>query len=283
MKVYQKLPPIRTATALAASCLVIISFVSSVVSAAPSAISQPYQTATSDITEGTLVSLTAAKSGLVAPASASSAATLVGIAADSPLVELSASSKHSAVQVAVSGTANAFVSDINGPVKSGDKITVSPISGIGMKATTASEIAGTAQADLRSIKTITKTFTTTDGKTASVHVGLLPITVNVGYYSAPISQASIASILPPFLQSIANTLTGKQVSPLRVLLGTCALLLGFIAVTIMLYVAIRSQIISIGRNPLAESAIRKGLVDAIVAAIGVLLITIGVVYGVLFS
>ena len=281
MKIRQKLSPTYIAAALITYCGV-IGFAFTVASAAPSAISQPYQTAASDITEGTLVSFTAAKSGLVTPASTSNTATLVGIAADSPLVELS-TGKQSTVQVAVSGTVNAFVSDINGPVKAGDKITTSPISGIGMKATTTSEIAGTAQADLSSIKTITKSFTTSNGQAAAVQVGLLPITVNVSYYSAPTSEGSIASILPPFLQSIANTLTGKQVSPLRVLLGTCALLLGFIAVTVMLYIAIRSQIISIGRNPLAESAIRKGLVDAIVAAIGVLLITVGVVYGVLFS
>jgi len=51
----------------------------------------------------------------------------------------------------------------------------------------------------------------------------------------------------------------------------------------MLYAAIRNQIISIGRNPLAQAELRKGLVDVIVAAIGVLIITVVVVYSVLFS
>ncbi|HSX06755.1 MAG TPA: hypothetical protein VLG92_03480 [Candidatus Saccharimonadia bacterium] len=279
MKTRNKPPRILTAISVI-SYLILLS--PSSIATASSAISQSYQTDSGNITQGTLVSLTTSKSSLVTPASSSSAAALIGVATSKPLIELSNSGQGS-VQVAVGGTVDAFVSDINGPVKAGDKVTASPISGIGMKATTASEIVGTAQANLSSTKTVTKTFTTTNGQKASVHVGLLPITVTVSYYSAAAPEASIASILPPFLQSIANTLTGKQVSPLRVLLGTCALLLGFIAATIMLYVAIRSQMISIGRNPLAESAIRKGLVDAIVAAIGVLLITIGVVYGVLFS
>ncbi len=279
MKLHKKLA--LTVTTAAAFYPMLASSLFSIAAATSSAISQSYQTNVSDITQGTLVSLATSKSGLVVPASGSSASTLIGIAASKPLVQLS-SDKPGSVQVAVGGTVNALVSDINGPVKSGDKITASPISGIGMKATLTSEIVGTAQTSLQSVKTVAKNFATTDGKNASVQVGLLPVAINVSYYSAT-SQSSIAAFLPPFLQSIANTLTGKQVSPLRVLLGTCALVLGFIAVTVMLYVAIRSQLISIGRNPLAESAIRKGLIDAIVAAIGVLIITVGVVYGVLFS
>jgi len=282
MKQNRRLLSIYVAIVLAIACGTLTGPFCGVATAASGAISQSYQTDTTDITSGALVGLTAAKSGLVSPVSNSNATTLVGIATSKPLVELSATKQRS-VQVAVSGTVDALVSDANGPVNSGDKITASPINGIGMKATTASEIVGTAQASLSSVKTVIKAFATTNGQKVSVKVGLLPVTVAVSYYSASASEGTIASILPPFLQSIANTLTGKQVSPLRVLLGTCALLLGFVAVTVMLYVAIRSQLISIGRNPLAESAIRKGLVDAIVAAIGVLLITVGVVYGVLFS
>jgi len=283
MKLAKRLSIISAPAVLIVYLVLLISPFSGVANAASSsAISQSYQTDNGDIAQGTLMSLTAAKSGLAVPASNSNATILVGVAASSPLIELS-TGEHDSVQVAVGGTVDAFVSDAGGAVRIGDKITSSPVSGIGMKATTASEIVGTAQADLSSVKTVTKAFTATNGQKISVKVGLLPITVNVSYYSASTSETAIASILPPFLQSVANSITGKQVSPLRVLLGACALILGFIAITTMLYAAIRSQVISIGRNPLAQSALRKGLVDVIVAAIVVLIITIVAVYGVLFS
>jgi hypothetical protein len=114
-------------------------------------------------------------------------------------------------------------------------------------------------------------------------VGLLPLAVNTTYYTSSSPQGTVSAFIPPFLQDIANAITGRQVSPLRVLLGASALLLGFITAIIMLYVAIRNGMTSIGRNPLAEGALRKGLVDVIVAAIGVLVIAIVIVYIIFLS
>lgn len=249
---------------------------------ASGAISQSYQTKVTGIAQGALVSYESSKSSLVVPSNSGNAATLVGVASSQPLVELSNSGKNS-IQVTVNGTTDALVSDANGPVNVGDKITASPVGGIGMKAFGSVEIVGTAQASLDTVKTVTKTFAGTNGQNVSVKVGLLPITVNATYYSAASSSGSISSFVPPFLQSVANSIAGKSISPLRVLISTLALLLGFIAVIVMLYIAIHSGMISIGRNPLAEDALRRGLVDVIVAAIGVLVITVVVVYAVLFS
>jgi hypothetical protein len=255
----------------------------SVYAIAPGAISQGYQTDTTNITQGALLSLVSTGSTVVVPAnSTTNVADLVGVAADKPLVELS-SSGQSNIQVVVGGTTEALVSNINGAVKAGDKITASPVGGIGMKAVKSSEIVGTAQANLNSVKTVSRTFDGTNGKKVTVSVGLLPIAVSVAYYSTAASSGTAASFVPPFLQTIANNLTGKQVSPLRVLISAAALLLGFIAVTTMLYVSIKSDMISIGRNPLAGGALRKGLVDVLVAALGVLIVTVVIVYAVLLS
>ena len=258
-------------------------FIPQIVNADSGAISQSYQTTSANLTEGTLLSLTNSGSSIVEPANSNyDVKNLIGIAASKPLVELSNGNSDS-VQVVVSGTTDALVSDMNGPIMVGDKITASPVSGIGMKATDSTEIAGVSQANLSDQQTVTKYFATKNGKSIAVKIGLLPIAVGVEYYSDTASQSALSSFLPPFLQSLANALTGKQVPPLRVLLGTIALLLGFVAVIVMLYVSIRSGIISIGRNPLAESALRRGIVDIIIAAIGVLIITMVVVYVVLNS
>lgn len=251
------------------------------------AISQTYETTNTNITQGALVSLATSGSSTVIPANSTNVARLVGITASHPLVELSGNGTSkgsvSTLQVVVSGTAQALVSDVNGPVTVGDKITASPVSGVGMRAVDSAEIVGTAQADLSTATSVQKTVAGTDGKSVTIHIGLLPIAVGVAYYSATTSSGTVSSFVPPFLQTIANSLTGKQVSPIRVLIGATALLLGFIAVTVMLYTSIKSGVISIGRNPLAEGALRKGLVDVIIAAIGVLIITLVLVYGVLLS
>ena len=252
-----------------------------VLASASGGISQNYQTNTPGITAGELLSLSATSSSTVEPAnSTTNVSRLIGVAADKPLLELSGKGTSS-VQVVVGGTSSALVSDINGPVKVGDKITASPVSGVGMKAVSSAEVVGIAQADLSSVQTVTRSVAGNNGKNVNIKIGQLPIAVVVEYYSTSASTSTASSFVPPFLQSLANQLTGKQVSPLRVLFGMILLIMGFAAVTFMLYVAIRSGIISIGRNPLAEAALRKGLVDVIIAALGVLTVTAVVVYGLL--
>lgn len=250
--------------------------------AASSAIAQSYDTTSKDIAQGALVSLSSKQSSEVVLASPKNASALVGVASSQPLVELS-SPGHDTVQVAVGGTVEALVTNTNGAIAVGDRITVSPVSGIGMKATEASQIIGTAQASLDSVKTVTRKFTDTAGNTVEAKVGLIPVAVNVTYYAGSNAQGVLASFVPSFLQSIANNLTGKQVSPLRVLLGTAVLLFSFTAVIIMLYTAVKSGVISLGRNPLAQQALRKGLIDIIAAALGVLIVSGVVVYIILFS
>lgn len=244
------------------------------------AISQGFTANTSNVAPGALISLVSGK-GTVTPASSNNVENLVGVASDKPLVELSGSSGN-AIQVVVSGTVKALVSDVNGEIKTGDKITASPLSGIGMKATNSTEVVGTAQSNLSSVPTVQKSVTSADGKSMKANVGLLPVVVNVAYYSAS-NQAGLSTFVPPFLQTVANAVSGHQVSPLHVLLSGIALILGFAVAAVMLYVSIRSGVISIGRNPLAEGALRKGLVDVVIAAMGVLVITVVVVYVILLS
>lgn len=258
---------------LPAGCMLLLCLGSASTFAATTsaAISQSYQTTSTNIVQGTLLSLPSKGSSSVGPAGSSTAGNLVGVAVSKPLVQLSTDTQQHSVQVATGGTTNVLVSDINGPVYTGDKITASPVSGIGMKATAASEIVGVAQANLSSVKTVTKSFAGTNGKTVKAKVGLLPVAVNVAYYSAA-PQGSIAAYVPPFLQSLANGIAGKAVSPLRVLIGTIALILGFVTIIIMLYTGIRSGVISLGRNPLAADALRRGMVDILVTAMGVLVV-----------
>jgi hypothetical protein len=180
------------------------------------------------------------------------------------------------VQVVVSGLTQALVSNVNGAVKVGDKITASPFAGIGMRATNSTEIVGIAQASLKSEKTVQQSVTDKNGGEETIAVGAIPLEVNVAFFSSDQSNASL--FVPPFLQAVANTVSGGQASPLRVLTSTLILLLGFTTVSIILYASIRSSIIAIGRNPLANTAVRKGLVDVLIMAAGILAVTLITMY-----
>lgn len=206
----------------------------------------------------------------------------MGIAVDKPLLALT-SGTGTTVQAALSGTADTLVSNVNGTIHAGDLITASPIAGIGMKAVRPTVVVGTAQADLDSSSTVTKSVEGLNGKPVTVKIGLIPVAISVAYYSGGSASGLVSAYVPPILQSFADAITGKEVSPLRVLMGTLALLLGFGIVAIMLSTSIRNELISLGRNPLARTTLLRALVDIILAAIAVALITLVAVYAILIA
>jgi hypothetical protein len=240
------------------------------------AIAQTYTSGSGDIVSGTMVSLTG--TGTVKPASPGDT-TLVGVATSQPVLQLTADGTGT-IQVAIGGTAQVLVSDINGPVKAGDHIAASPLSGIGMKALQSGDVVGTAGSDLAAAKTTTRTVADSAGHPTAVKVGLVPVAVNVEHYSAAAANA-LSAFVPSFLQDVANAIAGKPVSPVRVLLALALMLLGFITVIIVLNAAIRNGLIAIGRNPLAGTALRRGLVDVLLTAVGLLLVTGVIIYAVL--
>lgn len=230
-------------------------------------VSQGYQTHVTTLTAGELVSTLAADHSQVQPANSTMADLLVGVVTDRPLVALSDGTQS--VQVATGGTTAVFVSDINGTVRAGDKITASSINGIGMRATSSAEVVGTLQADLSSVKTVPFTVTDTAGKKRTVHIGLLPVRIAVSYYGTTVNDAA-SSIIPSGVQRIANAIAGHDVPVLRVLVCLVILLLGLVSTVVILYASVRSSITSVGRNPLAASAIHKSLLQVVLLVVGIM-------------
>lgn len=204
-----------------------------------------------EIVPGALVSLKA-NSQSVELAATDTIARLVGVIDQKPLVTISGGVQES--QVVLSGTTSVLVSDINGDIKVGGKITASPIAGIGMVATTDARVVGTAQTDFDPSKAQVKTITDVHGTSHQVRIGYIQLQVGLANYQAPGSN-----FLPPFVQNVANSVAGKQVSLIRVVFATVLLLFSFVSIAILISSAIRSAMISIGRNPLASVNIRKSL------------------------
>jgi hypothetical protein len=227
---------------------------------------------------GTLASFTNdTKDGMIESADTDNATRLVGVVSKSALIELS--SGTSEIQTVISGSSLALVSDINGEVKRGDKITASPISGIGMKATESTQVLGTAEQNFTEAQQVSsREVTDKSGASQTIKVGLLTTQVNVAYYQKP---DDTDSILPAFLLRFASNLVGRDVAPLRVLIALILLSAGFGGVAVLLYSSVRSSIISIGRNPLSADAVHKGVFEIAGIAFGVLLLTLIAVYLVL--
>jgi len=246
---------------------------------ADSAISKGYMTDES-LSVGSIVSLSQSEtSNTIEAANTDNAPRMIGVVSKSALIELSGG--KSEAQVAIGGTTVTLVSNINGDIKRGDKIAASPISGIGMKATESTQILGTAEEDFSAAEQINeRQVVDKKGISHTVKVGLLDTQVNVAYYQRPNGEDSI---LPVFLLQFASNLVGKQVAPLRVLISVVLLVAGFGGVAVLLYSAVSSSIMSIGRNPLSAAAVHKGIFEIGGIAFGVLLLTLIAVYLVLVT
>lgn len=237
------------------------------------AIAQGFQTTETNLTAGALMSLKTGSNNTVELANSDRAERLVGVMGTNTLVELDSGSDN--IQVVTSGVTMALVSDANGVVNAGDKITASPIGGVGMKATSSVQVVGTAQVNLGSVTTKPQTVTKADGSQATVNIGQIPIQVNVTFYVSPDNRVSF---LPAFLQDFANSVSGKEVSPVRVIIAALILVLAFISIAVLLYSTVKSSIISIGRNPLSEKAVRKSIFQIGFTVVGILLLTLITIY-----
>jgi hypothetical protein len=216
-----------------------------------------------DFVTGALVSTRKGNEKTVELASTGNSARLAGVISNTPLVTLS--NGNAKAQVVISGTVPVLVSDINGPVKAGNKITASPIAGVGMLANNSDQVVGTVQNDFNTGAATVQKIADTGGKQHDVHIGRVPLQIGISFYQAPSS-----GYIPPFVQGLANNIAGRPVSLLRVLVCSILLLLAFISAAALLYTSIRSGLISIGRNPLAAGAIRRGLIQIGVAVILIL-------------
>ena len=231
-----------------------------------------------ETTPGAIVSFAdASKSGVVQSANRDNADRLVGVVSRKPLVELSGSAKQT--QIVISGTALVLVSNINGDIKYGDKITASPISGVGMKATTSGQVVGTSSQAFSTAQEVREhKVRDLKGVERTVKIGLLPVQVNVSYFRAPEDDQTV---LPSFLQQFVNAVAGRPVGLIRSLIALILFVTGFGSVGVLLYSSVRSSIISIGRNPLSAPAVHRSLFEVGAMGAGVLLVMLIAVYLVL--
>jgi hypothetical protein len=187
-----------------------------------------------------------------------------------------ASSKQE-IFVQTSSEAKAYVTNLGGEIKKGDLLTISPLKGILMRTeNSGTAIFGTA---LEDFPTATAEKFPIDGGTGTQNEALVAqITINLDQRSFADGQSTSNSVLARIGQSIA----GKSVGEVRVLIALIIFLIVLVAEGGIIYGAISSAITAMGRNPLASKEIRKELAKVLLIAFGVLAVGLAAIYGILW-
>lgn len=154
--------------------------------------------------------------------------------------------------VAKTGIANVNVTNINGPIKKGDYITSSAVTGKGQKAEKSGYMIGTALADFSN----SGDKMTVDGK--SISSGQIPVSLNVQYVDL---YSNLSPAANKFLKSLDSILLASIQDPtqftrlVRYLVAAVIVLGAFIISFFTFSKSMAKSVEAIGRNPLAKNSI----------------------------
>jgi hypothetical protein len=227
---------------------------------------------------GSIVSLRKNSSDYVDSTTPGTANNILGVVIDSASSQVSVSSgQNNQVQVATSGVEQVLVSDIDSNIAVGDPITASPISGVGMKAIGNTKVVGIAQDSFPNSTGSRQTYTDKSGQQHPLTLGTIPVLVNVAYYYKQPDK----TLIPPALQNIANSLAGKTVNSLPILLSIGIFIVTLVIVVSIIYSMIHSSIISVGRNPMAQAAVYRNVIQLSGLVVVILGVAIAAIYMIL--
>ena len=227
---------------------------------------------------GSIVSLQKGYTDRVTAATTTNTKDIFGVVINADSSQLAITSGlASQVSIAESGLEQVLISDINGNIVVGDSITSSPISGVGMKATDNSKVIGVAQDSFPNSTANKESYKDQKGQTQSVKVGQIPVLVNVAYFYKQPDK----TIIPQALQNLANSLAGRKVNTLPIIISLAIFLVTLVVVVSMVYSLIRSSIISVGRNPMSQAAVYRNVIQLSGLVILILGVAVGSIYMVL--
>ncbi len=222
--------------------------------------------------DGEIVSLVNPKTNVVALSDYHNQSSMIGIVEGENQGLVSIDPNLSSVQVASYGDVEAIVSNLNGFISPGDKIALSPISGIGMKSNGTSQIIGIAESSFNSSsKYISESIQTTSGKKIITRVGYVRLLIMIGS-----GQGNVSIIQR--VQNFAQSLTGKPVSYTRLIVALIIAALGIVSVVTLIYSGVDGTLISFGRNPLAKDNFFKVLKNISIISVLIIILTLILVY-----
>jgi hypothetical protein len=248
------------------------------------AVAQGYSS-TSSLQIGMMVRVDPTDTSAVDPITQDTASKLLGVVVSPNDVPASLSQDGSTGQqyyVATSGTYQVLVSDQNGTIHSGDYIVASSLSGVGMDQDsvqpTVVGIATTSFSGKSSGVIGTATLKNSNGKTTTVQLGYVTVTIKVAGNPQIRQTTTIATGLPSFLQKASQSIVNKPVSYTRAYISFGVLIVSAIIAGSVLYAGVRNGMIAVGRNPLARKSIMHNLLEVIFTSLIIFVIGIFGVY-----
>lgn len=242
---------------------------------------QGYNTSDKSITKAMAVSVAESQTEgsqivMVEKSTINRADKVLGVVVDPASELVTVTSQGSQIYVANSGIATVFVTDVNGMVREGDLLAPSPLAGVLMRATEGTKgVMGIALEDMSS-DTQTVTVKNDAGQEVNTKVGQVQINMDVKFSSN--AQGGGKSLL----QRIGEAIVRRPVSTTQVVVAMIILSVLLFVEGAIIYGAISSSIISLGRNPLAKRTILRGLGQISILVFVVLTIGLGAVYLVLW-
>lgn len=213
------------------------------------------------------------KEGSVRAARHDEARYVIGAVAPLPKDSLAAGK----VGVVSSGIVSVVVSNQNGPIKKGDRITLSAIEGVAMKAQAPGWIIGVAQTDFLPTSGAAKQQVITgDGRQVPVALKEIPLLLSVSYYGSEQSTGALG-----WLQAAAEVIAGHEVPLERAIWAALIFAISIILLVAFVASAVKQSLIAIGRNPMANGKIAKSLVRVLMTAFGVIAVTLVIIYFIL--
>lgn len=222
------------------------------------------------VTTGTVVSVSKDGGKIIEPTTKDSDIRAIGIVADENQSIIDVQPKESNIRVAISGDTQILVTDIGGNIEKGDYLIISPLEGIAMKDSQddediASKYIAIAQEPFTSGSATAQEVEVnqSDGSKKKVIIGKIPATIMLT------ARAAAGSENKNFLSLLGERITGKTVSPLRVV-ASAAILISTLSITgWVLNGSVKGAFTSLGRNPLAKASIVTNLmrVTAVVLVI----------------
>lgn len=237
-------------------------------------------TADQAIDTGTIVILTGKDSNKVKVATQADVANMFGVVVDKTQLPFSITNENvqNETFVAVSGTYNVLVTNQEGPIASGDYLTLSSLNGTAMKAGEKEvTVFGRANADFNdsSVALGSTTLKDSSGGTKTVKIGSVPVTIDIK--NNPNHKSTDVNA-PEFLKRVGEAIADKEVNPVRIYIGVGIAVVSLIAAISVLYAGVRNGVISIGRNPMSHKSIFRALLEVILTAALILIIGFFAVY-----
>jgi hypothetical protein len=244
------------------------------------AIARGYTSSDEGLDAGMVAALSESGTSEVERADQNNSKRIVGVVTTFEESSVTLASGDSKVLVESEGEIDAYISDIGGKVSKGDLLVLSSFKGILMKAGNVenSIVVGVAAEDSDATATDNPTHYTYQDNGATKSTEITKIKVNLNKQGTNTAAAAT----PSPLAKLGESVTGKQVSDIRVLAALTIFILVMIAEGGIIYGAVTSAITALGRNPMARQIIRREMTRVIIVAIVVLSLGLGAVYGVLW-